>query len=187
MLLEYPTVERELFELNTQDPTVKPLATSFNSTEDHLNPDISDESVLGFRVGNLRFLLAANIFCEIVDQNKVSPLPNVQPWFSGVLNLRGDIVPIIDLHILLADGSTPLKNRHLLAIDKGKKTVAFWIDGYPQMLSPHFTSASAPDDLPDVLRQAITDYSRQDQHLWLTLSLDKLFKALSVHTVQDKD
>jgi twitching motility protein PilI len=184
-------VEIDHFELNNQDSAVKPLPTqtldSFQTGEDILSnatPNIKDETALGFRVGTLGFLLDADIFCEIVDQSKVSPLPNVQPWLNGVLNLRGDIVPVIDLHILLEEKTSPSKNRHLLAVDRGKKTVAFWIDGYPQMLNTVLKPATTQPALPDVLRQATTNCRLLGQQIWLNISLDKLFKALSSHTVQ---
>lgn len=184
-------MEIDLLELNEQDNAVKPSPTyaldSFQAAEDHSNmatPTLSDKSVLGFRVGSLGLLLDANIFCEIIDQAKVSLFPNVQPWLGGVLNLRGNIVPVIDLHILLEEPNADFKNRRLLAVDSGKKTVAFWIDGYPHMLDTDFQIVSSPSNLPDILKHAVTECRQQDKQIWLTITLDKLFKALSSHTVQ---
>ncbi len=182
-------MEINRFEPSKPDNAVKPLPThaldSFQATEDPkviATPDTDIETALGFRVGTLGLLLDASIYCEIVDQAKVSLLPNVQPWLSGVLNLRGNIVPVVDLHILLKqDKSTA---RHLFAVDRGKKTVAFWIDGYPQMLNTALLYATPQPVLPDVLTQATTKYRIQDEQIWLNISLDKLFKSLTHYTVQ---
>jgi twitching motility protein PilI len=145
----------------------------------------TDDTVLGFRVGVWGLLLDSNIYCEIVDQTKISLLPNVQAWFSGVLNLRGNIVPVIDLHILLnQDKPTDNKARRLLAVDRGKKTVAFWIDGYPHMLSTATLHTSSAPALPDILKKSARACHTQDAQLWLTLSLDTLFKSMSYQAVQ---
>jgi twitching motility protein PilI len=185
-------VEIDRFEPHKPDNAAKPpplqALDSFQATEDPkaiTTPDIGTESALGFKVGTLGLLLDASIFCEIVDQAKVSPLPNVQPWLSGVLNLRGNIVPVVDLHILVEqDKADNAKTRHLLAVDRGKKTVAFWIDGYPQTLNTTLLHATTQPILPDILQQAVTHYRLQDTQIWLNISLDKLFKSLTHHTAQ---
>ncbi|WP_394752260.1 chemotaxis protein CheW [Crenothrix sp.] len=187
-------MEIDRFEPSNPDSTVKPSSIqaldSLQATEDSKTlttapGDLDIDNALGFRIGNIGLLLNASIFCEIVDQAKVSPLPNVQPWLSGVLNLRGNIVPVVDLHILIEQDKTANpKARHLLAVDRGRKTVAFWIDGYPQMINTALLSATTPPALPDVLTHAVTQYKSQDTQIWLNISLDKLFKSLTHHAVQ---
>lgn len=181
-------MEIDSFELSQQDNIMKPSApnilNSFVPPEVPVTPDSSPATVLGFRVGTLGFVLDSNIYCEIVDQAKVNPLPNVSVWFSGVLNLRGNIVPVIDLHTLLAEETNLHKKRHLLAIDRDKKTMAFWIDGYPQMIDTALQESPTQPVLPDILAGAITHYRHQGTQTWLSISLDKLFKSLAHYTIQ---
>lgn len=103
------------------DDITKPNQPQTLATDQVLEGQPSDtastaiETTLGFRVGAWGLLLDSHVFCEIVDHNKISLLPNVQPWFNGVLNLRGTIVPVIDLHILFnEEKSTGSKSHNIL-------------------------------------------------------------------------
>lgn len=183
-------MEIEHFMPNQQDAALSNSADSLHDGEQSSLLTISDlnqQFSLGFRVGTLGFLLDASIYCEIVEQSKVSQLPNVQAWFGGVLNLRGNIVPLIDLHILFMEPSSQAKNRRLLAVDRGKKTLAFWIDGYPQMFNHALSPAALEPVLPEVLRQVTTQCYEHNGQVWLSIAFDKLFKSLAYQSVQIED
>ncbi|MDD5273049.1 MAG: chemotaxis protein CheW [Methylovulum sp.] len=133
---------------------------------------------LGFHVGSLGFLLPLSLHCEVIGQLPVSPLPKVEPWFSGLLNMRGTIVPVVDLRLLLNETAPPPKKRYLFSIDRGEKTMALWIDGYPQMLPNIGVAMPAPPPLPDLLKPCITQAYWQDGQIWLQASFAPLFKTL---------
>lgn len=136
------------------------------------------EALLGFRIGHLGFLLPVSLHCEVIEALPVNPVPKVEPWFSGLLNIRGNIVPVVDLRLLLGETLNPLKKRYLLALGRGEKMMALWLDDYPQMMM------ALTDPLPDLpylppplvpcVRHA---YAHQEQ-IWLTVQLEPLFTAL---------
>jgi len=45
---------------------------------------------------------------EIKTYETPTPLPNTQPFVQGVINIRGEIVPVIDLHRRFDPSATPL-------------------------------------------------------------------------------
>ena len=55
----------------------------------------------GFRVGQLRLLIKPRTHSEVVAQPHIYPIPNVPPWFLGVINLRGNLLPVFALQQLL--------------------------------------------------------------------------------------
>lgn len=142
---------------------------------------VLNEDVLGFRVGAWGFVLPVSIQCEVLERLQVNPIPNVEPWLSGLLNVRGQIVPVIDLRLLLGDNSPPHKQRYLFAIDRGDKSVAIWIDGYPQLLTTTAQSCQALGSLTTLSERLqpflVQAYRYQDQ-LWLQMRFDLLFKSL---------
>ncbi|TAL46594.1 MAG: hypothetical protein EPN89_10165 [Methylovulum sp.] len=145
------------------------------------------QTVLGFRVGELGFLLPASLHCEVIERLPVNPIPNVEPWFSGLLNIRGNIVPVVDLHCLL--GANPGKKRYLFAVDRGDKTVALWIDGYPQILTGPDHSLQVLEALPilpERLQRYVTGAYLCSGQAWLSLQFGQLFKALGRgHTAKE--
>lgn len=56
---------------------------------------------MGFQVGGLRLLSAMGEVAEVLKLPKVAPLPGVKSWVAGVANVRGRLIPVIDLHDFL--------------------------------------------------------------------------------------
>ena len=140
------------------------------------------ETVFGIRIGSMGFLVSTAIYCEVLDKIQVNTLPNVHPWLSGLLNLRGNLVPVFDLRIVLEEETAGHKNRRLFTLDRGDKTVALWIDGFPEVKdSTLLQSLEELPPLPKILQRFVTDGYEQDGQVWLKVKFDDLFKALGRH------
>jgi purine-binding chemotaxis protein CheW len=53
--------------------------------------------VVGFRIGRETFGLPISIVREIVRVPEITSVPNAPDYIEGVINLRGRIIPIVDL------------------------------------------------------------------------------------------
>jgi purine-binding chemotaxis protein CheW len=51
-----------------------------------------------FQLGSEKYGIDIMEVKEIVRNQEVRPIPNSPAWVQGLLNLRGKIIPIIDLH-----------------------------------------------------------------------------------------
>jgi twitching motility protein PilI len=136
------------------------------------------EAVFGFRVGSLGFLVTSSTYCEVIEQLQVNPLPNVEAWFSGLINLRGDLVPVIDLQLLLGEAPTGHKKRQLFAIGQGDKAMAFWIDGLPEIQSSFSQPLKQLPLLPAILQRCVSGGYFHNDQLWFNVQFDELFKTL---------
>jgi twitching motility protein PilI len=141
-------------------------------------PATQEASIFGFRVGSLGFLVAAGTYCEVIGQMQVNSIPNTKPWFSGLLNLRGNLVPAFDLRELLGQEAADNKKRSLFAIDRGEKTVALWIDGLPEVLGAFSQPLEQLPPLPAVLRTCVSGGYLHRGQIWLSVQFDELFKTL---------
>jgi len=52
---------------------------------------------LTFFIGEETFALEVLRIKEIIPCSKVTKIPQMQPYISGIMNVRGDIVPVLDL------------------------------------------------------------------------------------------
>ncbi len=62
---------------------------------------------LSFREDDLNYVIMAEVVSEIITNISITPLPKVPNYISGIINLRGQIVPIIDLGLKM--GKQPSK------------------------------------------------------------------------------
>jgi purine-binding chemotaxis protein CheW len=60
----------------------------------------SGESVyLTFRFAGEHYAISINRVREVVEFHSLTKVPGMPPWIAGLINLRGTVVPVIDLGI----------------------------------------------------------------------------------------
>ncbi|NOQ69759.1 MAG: chemotaxis protein CheW [Gammaproteobacteria bacterium] len=65
---------------------------------------------VGFRVGDSKLITSMSDVKEILDLPEITMVPGVKSWVVGVANVRGNLLPIMDLKgFLLGDD---IKQRH---------------------------------------------------------------------------
>ena len=57
----------------------------------------SVERCLTFESGGLVMFLSTNFVIEIINDHSITPLPLVPPYIKGIINLRGQMLPIVDI------------------------------------------------------------------------------------------
>lgn len=72
--------------------------------------------VVSFTIGGEQYGVDINAVREIKGWTKITPLPNQHEYVRGVLNLRGAMVPIIDLRCRFDDGLTQVTPAHVVIV-----------------------------------------------------------------------
>jgi CheW-like domain len=80
---------------------------------------------IGFRVhAELPWLLLpTGVPSQIALDPVLAPVPNVKPWLRGVLNLRGNLVPVFDIAAACGLGLTDLKSATILVLQPGENPI----------------------------------------------------------------
>ena len=79
---------------------------------------------LGFLVGGTRLVSKIGDGVELLQTPKLTPLPAIKSWVKGIANIRGRLVPIIDLHEFLDMPTTMPANQWRLLIVEDDDVVA---------------------------------------------------------------
>ena len=84
---------------------------------------------VGFRIGNQRLAAGFGEVVEILPMPAVTPVPGAQPWMLGVANVRGNLLPIVDLKQFLEGERTVLhEGQRVLIVRQPGGDVAVTID-----------------------------------------------------------
>ncbi len=84
---------------------------------------------VGFRVGARRLAAGFEEVVEIIPMPQVTPVPGAQPWMLGVANVRGNLLPIVDLKQFLDGERTVLhEGQRVLIVRQPGGDVAVTID-----------------------------------------------------------
>jgi len=84
---------------------------------------------VGYRIGSHRLASGFDEVLEILPLPQVSPVPGAQPWMLGVANVRGNLLPIVDLKQFLEGERTVLhESQRVLLVRQPGGDVAVLID-----------------------------------------------------------
>lgn len=61
---------------------------------------------IGFQLGGVRLVSALGEVGEILTLPRVTALPRVRDWVAGIANVRGRLIPVVDLHRYLGVTAT---------------------------------------------------------------------------------
>ena len=84
---------------------------------------------------------------EIKGYTKVTPLPNTPPYVKGVMNLRGTVVPVVDLRSKFSMGETSEEGAAVvIVVMVEEKVVGLLVDAVSDVLSiPNESIQPAPE------------------------------------------
>ncbi|TWI58409.1 twitching motility protein PilI [Pseudomonas duriflava] len=75
-------------------------------------------SGIGFRMGTQLFVAPMGEINEILHEPRYTQLPGVKPWVKGVANVRGRLLPLMDLNVFLGgESSSSRLKRRILVVD----------------------------------------------------------------------
>lgn len=84
---------------------------------------------VGFRLGQRRLVSSFDEVVEILALPAVTPVPGSQPWMLGVANVRGSLLPVVDLKMFLEGERTVVhEGQRVLVVRQSGGNVAVIID-----------------------------------------------------------
>lgn len=103
---------------------------------------------VGFRLGRRHLASSFDDVAEILPLPAVTVVPGAQPWMLGVANLRGTLLPVIDLKQFLEGERTVLhEGQRVLLVRQPGGNAAVLIDELFGQRSFNDEHLAAPDDL----------------------------------------
>ncbi len=96
----------------------------------------SRRELIAFRIGVQEFCVDIMSVREIRGWTPATPLPHAQAYMRGAINLRGTVLPIIDLSARLGFGFTTPEARHvIIVVRRGSQEVGLLVDAVCDILS----------------------------------------------------
>jgi len=102
---------------------------------------------IGFQIGGIRLVSPMGEVGEILKVPKITALPGVKSWILGIANVRGRLMPIVDLHEYLNMTPTlPMSQWRVLIVEDDDLVAGLIVEqslGIQHFLEGSFEEASA--------------------------------------------
>ena len=122
-----------------REPTVESTQSSVQTDSAHSRPVVPSRFCL-VKFGDERLAVDLSHVSEVFEIDLITSVPGMPPVLIGVANLRGTIVPIVDLHPSL--GLPRVAEPHYaIVIRRGEQHVGVLIDEVPEIQTIEFEIA----------------------------------------------
>lgn len=118
-----------------------------------IRDDDSDKEQLlqmvGFKIGKETFGVDILMVQEIIRSAPITYVPNSPEFVEGVINLRGSIIPVIDLRkrLNLDTGAYEQERDWILILDIGGRVTGFIVDWVTEVIKIQENSIDPPPDI----------------------------------------
>ena len=142
-------------------------------------PGNSVTQYLSFLLGSDEYAVEILRVCEIRGIGPVTPLPLVPGHVKGVMNLRGSVVPVIDLRAAIGlPRAIYGKFTVIVVLSVGERTMGFVVDSVCDVLS---ASSKDVDKVPDLGDRVDTSLARgivrTENRFVILLDIDRIVRA----------
>ncbi len=141
---------------------------------------VSDDWVgIGFRINNIPLLAKMDEVDEISPLPDTIRVPGVKSWVKGLANIRGSLMPVLDMHAYLFGDATDLhKNSRVLIVNQMGLIAALLVEEVYGMrrFKPDEHSDEVDPDLGSIQEYLTGSFVDRVQR-WNVFSVDKLVKT----------
>jgi purine-binding chemotaxis protein CheW len=148
---------------------------------------------LTFKLGNEIFATDVAKVREVLDFTTITEIPRTPDFMSGVINLRGSVVPVVDMRLCLEMSKTERTTNTCIVV------LEVLLDNESLVIGALADSVEEVIDLePDQIRAAPrigtkiqTDFlkgmGKRDDQFIMILDIDRVFSADEIRTVRSPE
>lgn len=131
---------------------------------------------LSFRIGESEYSVEIMSVREIRGWTKTTSLPHAPRFVRGVINLRGTVLPVVDLAMRLGLDETEPEDRNvIIVVDVGSRVMGLRVDAVSDILSFTRDQLQPP---PDVATSSNAPFVKA-----LTILDDRMVRLLDLEVV----
>lgn len=137
------------------------------------------ERYLTFFLGEEEYGIAIDQIKEIIAMMNVTSVPKTPPYMKGVINLRGSIIPVVDMRLRLGmeERETDM-NTAIVIIEISDISIGFIVDRVEEVASIDASNLSEPPNFGEHIEiDFISAMAQIEESVVMILDVLKLFAA----------
>ena len=151
-----------------------------NKQKDQKNSEETDESkilqLVGFVVGEEEFAIPILTIQEIIKPIEYTRVPRTPSHVLGVFNLRGSVIPLIDLRMKFGVPATKTEDMRYIVLRDGEEIAGFVIDRLNQAIRIDKDKIDPAPEATTQEKSLIDGVGKQDDKIITILRVSKLLE-----------
>lgn len=151
------------------------LTANAEETTDRIGETETTATFLTFCIHQHLFAIASKQIVEIITLQEITYIPNLPDFVKGVTNIRGKIVPLIDLRIKFQLPPRPFDQHTCFIITESEEcTVGYIVDRVSDVTNIADDQVSDPPKATDSFAEYITGITEVKGELTFILDVSKI-------------
>ncbi|MFW5971995.1 MAG: chemotaxis protein CheW [Bacillota bacterium] len=136
--------------------------------------DANKNQVVVFQLVDEEYAVDITQSRQIIKTSKITPVPNTPDYIRGVINLRGQIVPVVDL-CRRFDIENEGKKERIITVDVRDSLIGLIVDNINQVIWYELDQLEPAPELDGGIRQEyVKGVIKRDGRLLVLINLDKM-------------
>ncbi len=145
--------------------------------EDQIEEHFDLKSVLWFTLGFEEYAIKVDHVQTVLDELNLTPVPNTPKFVLGVINLRGVIIPVIDLKEMFQMGKSETKTTTSIMLEVDNMKVGLAVDSVKEVLDIDFSALQPPPpSLSGLGAEYVRGIHRMGQRILIVIELQKVIQ-----------
>lgn len=145
-----------------------------NESVDKFKHEMANSRYLSFSLGVEEYAVPLLSVKEVIAVPEFTPIPYTPSHFLGIMNLRGQVISVIDLRAKFNIKPTQSEETSVIICDLAPLVLGVVVDSVNSVLSPKPEDISPKPDIESNRNtEFITAVYRREKHLVLVLDIQK--------------
>jgi purine-binding chemotaxis protein CheW len=134
------------------------------------------EHLATFFLGDEEYGVDVRLVQEIIRVTEITQVPRAPEFVKGVINLRGRIIPVVDLKRKLALGDVVVgRSSRVVVVKLKERLIGLLVDGASQVLKvPVSCIEAAPEEVVDIDQSSIRGVAKLEKRLIILIDLARV-------------
>jgi chemotaxis signal transduction protein/chemotaxis regulatin CheY-phosphate phosphatase CheZ len=143
------------------------------------------QQYIGFKLHTGEFGIPITKVREIINLPEITRMPQSPPYLNGITNLRGSVIPVVDLKKLINISATQAGGTKVIVIASGRITFGLLVDGITGVISIDEGAIETPENLPQGHVDQVEGVAKLDGKLIVLLDIKKLIPLDDMSLLED--
>jgi purine-binding chemotaxis protein CheW len=145
-----------------------------------------DIQIVGFRIGRETFGLPISLVREIVRVPEITSVPNAPDYIEGVINLRGRIIPVVDLRKRFGEMIEASTKNRIVVVEMESRFIGLMVNSASEVLRLPPSEIEAPHSVfQDGELNFITGVGKLKGRLVILLDLNRVLQRGELRSLDD--
>jgi purine-binding chemotaxis protein CheW len=162
-------------------PAAQPTLSFFTSAQarDEAKAAIASEHLATFFLEREEYGVDVRLVQEIIRVSEITQVPRAPEFIRGVINLRGRVIPVIDLKRKLGLGEfSEARGSRIVVVKVRERLIGLLVDGASQVLKvPLSVIEAAPDEVVEIDQNFIRGVAKLAGRLIILIDLPKVLQV----------